>query len=453
MKKLMTVLLLISVLMLAGCSEISSNAELMRPPRPTGDKAVIQDVLTELAGGDFVLKYPQNGENISAIIMEDFTSSGEADAAALYKPNSSEADTAALYKPNSSVSGIHAAFISEVSGTWQSIGDFTHMADEVDRVIFSDIDGDKSNEILIGWTNNNSAVHTLTAYDYDGSTMREMIIDDTYNEICLGDLTDNSCDEIILLSLATKDTTANAKILQYSENEKRPTARFSVDLSSDIVKYDKVTVGKLSDSCSCVFIDGETSNGVVMTEIIYWDGESGSFINPMYISNTETANQTSRNMTIYTQDIDGDGLLEMPVITEMPAGGDEDPATVCSLVSWKSFSSEEGTLITKLNTVINRSQNYCFAIPDRWSGNVTARVEDNNMIFYVWNTNLSIKTDKLLTISPNALDTAADVEITASNGKHFYAYIEQTDLLTKDRTTLQITKNEVQNGFYTVSSF
>ncbi len=443
MKKVLAFILSAFMLTLTGCSDIigGSNSELMRPPRPTGEKAVIQDVLTELAGGDFTLKYPQNGAYISAIIMEDLTGSGDLDAIALYVPDNGEKT-------------IHVAIITEVDGTWKSIGDFTNMADEIDRVLFADIDGDKSDEILIGWTNNNSAVHTLTAYDCDKTTAREMTIDDTYNEICLSDLTGNGCDEIVLLSLAVKDTPANAKILQYSENEKRPTAKFSVELSSETVKYVNVTTGVLDDNSNCIFIDGETSNGVWVTEMIYWDSESGTFINPMYLSNLETTNQTSRNMTVATQDINLDGYTEVPVITEMPANIDEDPATVCSLVSWKNFSTQEGILTTKLNTVINRQQNYCFSIPDRWNGNITARFEDSSTVFYLWDTDRAIKSDKLLTISPEELPTKNQiaVETTILNGKHFYAYIEKTVLVSKENVSLQISENEVLTGFFPIAN-
>lgn len=443
MKKVLTTLLVLAfVLTFSGCSDImGSNTELMRPPRPTGDKAVIQDVLTELAGGDFTLKYPQNGEYISAIIMEDLTHSGESDAIALYVPKNGE-------------DGIHVAFISEVNGTWQSIGDFTNMADEIDRVLFADIDGDKSDEILIGWTSNNSAVHTLTAYDCNKDSVREMVIDDTYNEICTGDLTNNGCDEIILLSLAVKDTPANAKILQYSENEKCPTAKFSVELSSKTVKYVKVTVGQLDNNNKCIFIDGETTGNVWVTEMIYWDSESGTFINPMYLTDLENTNQTSRNMAISSQDIDVDGYTEVPVITEMPANIDEDPATVCSLVSWKNFSTTEKILTTKVNTVIDRERNYCFAIPDRWNGIVTARFENDCMIFYLWNAEKMTKTDKLLTISSNELpqENSIAVEIINSNGKRLYAYIEKTKLLSSNNITLQISSNEVLNGFFVITN-
>ena len=62
---------------LAGCTSAGfDNTDLLRPPRATGDKAQIQEVIESKAGGDYTLKYPQNGEHRSAIITQDLDKDG-----------------------------------------------------------------------------------------------------------------------------------------------------------------------------------------------------------------------------------------------------------------------------------------------------------------------------------------------------------------------------------------
>lgn len=72
-KKVMTALLLsLSLLTAAGCSDAAlGNDSLLRPPRPTGDKAAIQDIIASEAGGSYTLKYPQKGEYRSAITLRN----------------------------------------------------------------------------------------------------------------------------------------------------------------------------------------------------------------------------------------------------------------------------------------------------------------------------------------------------------------------------------------------
>lgn len=410
----------------------------MRPPRPTGDKAVIQDVLTELAGGDFDLKYPQNGEYSSAIIMRDITGSGESDAVA-------------LYVPNDKTNGICVSFISDVDGTWKSIGDFSVAADGIDRVMFSDINGDGSEEILIGWTSKNSSVNMLTSYAYEKDAVREMTIDDTYNDICLTDITDDGVTDIILLSLALKDTPASAKLLQYSEKEMRPTGKFAVELDSDIVRYSNIASGNISKNTSGIFIDGEKSGNVWTTEVLYWNKSDSSLVNPMYSKGQDIINQTTRNISIKSQDIDNDGCIEMPVVTTLPAQTEENPSTACSLVSWKNFQITDGTLTTKLNTVFNHIDNYYFAIPNSWNGSITAQINasSHTMTFYAWDKETNLALEAILTIyciSEDEWKNMEQTEFVYLHSANSMVYVAKPTV-SEGRAYMKISNEEIVQGF------
>ena len=62
----------------SGCGVLFSDdtEALMRPPRPTGDKAGIHELIEKAAGEGYTFKYPSSGDNRSAIIMQDLTNDG-----------------------------------------------------------------------------------------------------------------------------------------------------------------------------------------------------------------------------------------------------------------------------------------------------------------------------------------------------------------------------------------
>ena len=73
-------------LLFSGCSLSALDAQsLMRPPRPTGERAQIHDELEKSAGANPTLKYPSRGEYRSAIIMHSLVSAGQEDAIAFYQ--------------------------------------------------------------------------------------------------------------------------------------------------------------------------------------------------------------------------------------------------------------------------------------------------------------------------------------------------------------------------------
>ena len=72
---------------LGGCGVLFSDdtEALMRPPRPTGDKTGIHEVIEKAAGEGFTFKYPASGDVRSAIVMQDITGDGVEEAIAFYQ--------------------------------------------------------------------------------------------------------------------------------------------------------------------------------------------------------------------------------------------------------------------------------------------------------------------------------------------------------------------------------
>ena len=375
------------MLFCSGCSDISfSDSTLIRPPRATGDKAEIQDIIAKEAGGSYTLKYPQNGDYRSAIIMYESKQITEC-AIALY---STENDT-----------NIHVSIIEYTGEKWECAGTFSNSGAGVDCVMFDDINGDKKDEIIIGWSTYNSSLKTLTAYTFGNEGIREMIIDDTYDEIIVSDITGNNVKDIILFSLSTSDAPSTAKLFQYSEQEKRPIGKFSLELDSNITRFSNIMVGNVDNNKNGIIIEGEKSDGVFATQIIYFDDDKNALVNPLVtVNNGTTSNVTTRKDIIISRDIDNDGIIEVPVVTQMPASENDDISTICSITSWKQLITKENILGTKLNTIINYTDGYYFIMPEKWNSMVTAKTDPDNrqMTFYIWSTNTNSIGDKLLTI-------------------------------------------------------
>ena len=196
-------LLSLGMMLPSGCSDAATGSDsLLRPPRPTGDKAAIQEIIASEAGGSYTLKYPQKGENRSAITLRNEDTEKEF-ALALY---ATENDTR-----------LNVSIIACRKKEWRCLGTYTNTGSGVDRVMFYDVNGDKNEEIIIGWTSFNTSRKTLTAYSLQGDETFEMNIDETYDELIVSDLTNNQRDDILLLSLSTPESPSYATLLQYSE--------------------------------------------------------------------------------------------------------------------------------------------------------------------------------------------------------------------------------------------
>ena len=535
-------------LLLSGCSDAAFGTDsMLRPPRATGDKADIQDIITKEAGGTYTLKYPQKGDYRSAIIMRNENTSTEY-ALALY---STEKDT----KLNASVIMYH-------DNIWECAGTFTNTGAGIDRVLFKDINGDKTEEIIIGWTAYNSAKKTLTAYSMTTEGVFEMKVDETYDELVVADVVNNKTDDLLLLSLSTQETPSTATLLQYSEEKKRPIGKYSLERDPTVTSFSNILVGKVaintkeSDEVkdtatgapsqtgkqqnsqqenskqenskqenskqenskqenskqenskqenskqenskqenskqenskqenskqenskqenskpdsqvpaktvelnpNGVVLECNRSDNTICTQLVYYDLALDELVDPLVTKNNNDTytNLTVRTDAVYSWDVNNDGVIDIPVVSQMMAGVEEMGANVCSLTGWQNYDARGRKMKTVMNTVINLKDGYYFILPERWSNNVTARsdVETRELTFYAWNSKTSSAGDKLLTLCRfteqqwEEADKKGLVRLEAEDagGKAVFA---ARIFETSSSDTLNIKTNEVKKSFYLI---
>lgn len=567
-KALPLALIAAGLMSFCGCSDAAMGSDsLLRPPRATGDKAAIQDIISAEAGGSYNLKYPQKGENRSAITFRNEDTDNEY-VLALY---STENDT----KLNVSV-------IVYDKKQWKCLGTYANNASGVDRVMFYDINGDKKEEILIGWTSYNSSQKSLTAYLMDTDEVYEMGIDQTYDELIVTDITDDMSEDIILLSLSTQDTPSVATLLQYSDRDKRPVGKNSLELNSDVIAFSNILVGDVavnteagkntsasaraenstapaeqqesqasvessvpktsqtsgqssvpqasqtvsessepqtsqtstegsehrtsqpsgessvqeqtsvssepdisdesepdeqsiteesskSDGTKVVIRGNQSRKGIILdcrrsdntycTQMIYYDSLNDELYNPLDKTGSSGiyTNPTLRTEAVFSRDINDDGVIEVPVVSQMNASVDEAGANVCNLTSWSNYDAGENKMNVVMNTVINIKDGYYFRMPDRWVGSVTTRSdpETREMSFYLWNSKTASIGDKLLTIyrfneqqwKDNNHAGLIQLEINSENSKAVYA---GQLFLTNAQDELNITEKELKGLVFAV---
>ena len=72
--------------LLSGCAMAGLDPQtLMRPPRSTGDRESIHQVLEEKTNNRLNLQYPRRGDYRSAILMHDLSADGSEEAVGLYQ--------------------------------------------------------------------------------------------------------------------------------------------------------------------------------------------------------------------------------------------------------------------------------------------------------------------------------------------------------------------------------
>lgn len=383
-KRIIALSMALLVFALSGCSaSFTDGGNMMRPPRPTGDKAEIQSIIETKAGSSFTFVYPQSGDYRSAIIMKDLDNDGSDEAIALFSSGTESAK-------------LNLMIMAKTGESWKSIANIQSNASGVDRMFFADINGDNKLELFIGWTSLSSNEKQISSYSFGDGQILEMPIDSTYNELACDDFDNDGQSELILLTIANNDDGSLAKFFKYSASEKRLVLSSSVPLDTEVTRISNAVVGMIDSKTRALVIDAENHSGTIFTQIIYWDEKEQALKNPLntqYMS-SNNINASIRTTSTISKDINSDGIIEIPSVATMPAGNKEDTATICSLTTWSQYQCSSNMFKGVLNMIINYKDGYYLKIPEKWltdSGNswstyVTARVNNENrtMSVYEW---------------------------------------------------------------------
>lgn len=424
--------------MLCSCSVTGFNStDIMRPPKSTGKRADVSNAIESAAGSDYTLKYPQNGDYRSAIILEDIDSDGEDEALALISKN------------NQDVAGITLLFIDNIGGKYQTISEFNIAAAEVDRVCIMDMNDDKIPEILIGWGVYSSHVKTLSAYSYTGIAANELVCEENYNEMYVADLNSDKKDEIILFSLANNEKSASAKLLKVGGSAGAVYSASTVLMNSDIARYTSILFGKITNNRVGFVLDGITLGSSLQTQVIYLN-DSGMLENPLFSTeNPETNELTIRTSTVLSADINNDEIIEIPTEKRLNDYFTDSDIVMCNAYDWNSLDETSGQL-TPITTSIHDGRNsYKFMLPASWKDNVTAEYssKDKEMVIYKINITSNELSDediilRIKSFSPNEQSLNSDFEKISEYDGTIYAYKSYLN----ENDELYVTDKQIKNS-------
>ena len=163
-KKILSALAIIVALAnTSGCSLVGLNSgDLMHPPKTSVDEQNIMELIEKTSGNNYTLKYPENGANRSAIIMNDINGDSKQEALAFYQTSTLSEST------------IHMLVMYEDKNGWNTAGDFQTQNAGIDRVEFADITGDGVLEIITGYKTYTSNTNQLNIFTYNGKEATQL---------------------------------------------------------------------------------------------------------------------------------------------------------------------------------------------------------------------------------------------------------------------------------------
>lgn len=416
MKRAFALLIALLLPLLSGCSLGGSVETLMTPPKLSIEQEQIYNALRSVTGNNIRLKYPKSGDYLSAFIVGDIDNDGADEALVFYERGTANADENPL----------RINVLDQIDGVWSSVYDRGAPGADIEEVILSPLGSSDRINIIIGYSAVTGSDRIAEVYDYRSGTL-ERTLSKRYSLMQVSDLDGNGTNELLIAAAQTPSQSARAAVYQLDETG---TYYESVAaLSDEITECTRMICGNTENGESAIFIDGAVGPSAVRTEILRLSDQR-----LVRVRQTSPLFDTVRPTGYAAQDIDGDGVVEIPGCDVFPGYEDMSETEQITMTSWYTLSDDK--LIKKHSGYYSINDSYAFLFPDRWKNRVTLKRDSvaQELVFCAYTDSLQHSTTELLRLCVSADSvTVADcldngyLLLGAKNGTQYLAKSMDSD--------------------------
>lgn len=428
------VIALVTASVFSGCSFGSSADSLLSPPKLSEEQTAVYNALIKSVGNDINLQYPRSGEYRSAFVFADIDSEPDNEAIVFYeKAGETEGE-----------GNVRINIIDRRDGKWTSVYDHAGAGTGIDRILFSELGGSGRTSVIIGYTML-SGEKSVRVYSYEDGVLN-VRYSDSYSTMFVSDLERDEKNELVLIRPNNQIRKASVSLVSANPETGAVSETGSVSLNSETTDFVNIASGYVGTDTPAIFIDG-LSGGKLATEIVY--SLNGQLRNPLYMGESGLIEKTKRPAGYTCTDIDLDGIIEIPTLSLFPGYSENSSATKLYSTDWNMLDNY--SITKKYSSYYNLGEGYCFILPSRWDGVVTAKLDSatGEVVFCKFRIDLENSTTELMRIAVvSEAETSALLEdgymVLKSNNNMNYM-VKCPDISDEP---LILTGTEISNNFY-----
>ncbi len=362
-KAKLMILLLGAVLILTGCS-MRTVEDMYQLPKRSDDFNHLQAAMDSAMSG---LEYcaPLTGENRQTVQMADLDGDGMAEYL--------------LFAKGTQEMPLRILVFRDVDGTYVNTATVSCNGTAFDQVEYVNMDSRGGVEIVVGRQISDQVIRSASVYTLLDDELVQLV-SVNYSKLLTTDLDGDSLSELFLLRPGETDTDSGVAELYGIKNGSME--RYNeVPMSQPADKLKRIIVGKLDGGKTAVFTASAAGDTALVTDV--FTILDGKMVNVAFSNESGTGVKTLRNYYIYADDIDNDGLVELPnLITMKPLPGmlraDEH-----HLIRWYSMTTD-GVEVDKMYTYHNFIGGWYMQLDAQWAQRITVTNSGNVYEFSVW---------------------------------------------------------------------
>ena len=356
-------LLLIAASLLAGCN-LRTVDEMYRPPRRSQADDHLQAAIdTAMEGLDYAA--PVAGENQQIVQTADLTGDGQTEYI--------------VFARDSANKSIRLLVFAQEEKEFVLMWSIESHGTAFEQVEYVNVDNKPGLEMVVGRRISDQVLRSLSVYSFsDGTATQLMTVN--YLKFLTCNLDEDETTELMVIQPGDTDADRGVAVL-YSMASGTVERSREVTLSSSGDSVKRIMTSRLQSGEPAVYVASSVDESAVITDI--FTIRKGEFTNISYSNESGTSVQTLRNYYVYADDIDVDGVLELPSLITMKPLETSTTTEQQYLIRWYSMDITAAEH-TKGHTFHNYLGGWYLDLDDSWAERVSVVMSGNTFWFYVW---------------------------------------------------------------------
>ncbi len=363
-KKIAVFALLFLTVFLGGCAMLTVE-QMYLPPRRSEEQSNLQSSIDrEMSGLEYAA--PVSGDNQQTVQMADLDGDGQEEYLVFAKGASEKPLKILIFRQGEEDTCSLMATV-ELRGA------------AFEQVEYVDIDGSPGQEIVVGVQISDRILRIGSVYSF-ASGQANCILSTVYARMLTCDLDGNGRKELMVIrSGETEADNAVAMLFEWEKGTMERSKEVMLSEKADHIK--RVTPGSLEGGKPAVYVASTVNESGIVTDI--FTGSRENFYNLSLYGESGTSVQTLRDYYIYAEDIDEDGVLELPSLFTMKSTSTSAGTIKQHLIRWYSVD-QAGNQTDKRYTFHNYTGGWYLELDGSWISRIAVEQEENTFIFYLW---------------------------------------------------------------------
>ena len=364
-KKILFLVLTLTALLLTGCA-MQTVEEMYAVPKRSAEYSSLQFAIdAAMVGRTYAA--PVSGDNQQSVQMADLDGDGVEEYLVFAMANSDKRLQVLIFRQEE----------DGACSLWEVIESSGAAFEQVEYIHFDQVPGC---ELVIGSQVSDQVLRSVSLYSFSKGTAEQLLMVG-YSKFLTCDLDGNDRKELLVLRPGEAEATRGMAVL-YSSRGGQIERSVETELSKEVTHIRRITASKLQDGTPAVFVASSVDEKAIVTDIFAL--KEGKFTNISFSTEADTSIQTLRNFYVYAEDIDEDGVLELPSLLTMKAVSHWEDEEEKFLLRWFAMDLD-GREVDKLFTFHYYVGGWYVQLDKEWASRVSVEQGSGVYIFYMWN--------------------------------------------------------------------